>query len=566
MQHKNLLIPFECVYDNNSFEGPVIFKFDTKMVNIVDENEKITILQWIQIIFREDSLSSLDTLLIFYSNYISSVELLWLFYSFVENEDLNERDILYEKFDAIITRWVELNYHHEWCCLQYESIQCNDSTIQFPLTNIKTEALKIIKNGNTKNLINSKFPCNLKEENDDTEDETIYLEPKLLFEYSASEIVEHISFKKLTQFKKMKLKELSNCKNWNKEGDTSTVTEIIKDFNYLSNIVSNTIFKLETPESRAFYISKLIEIAHFSCFNEKLPNFDFARLIISTLQNSTIFRLKKTWDYVPDSEMKKKLEIENLLDSSGAYKSFRCYFKDLKNPCIVYFGIVLTDITFMFDGSRNIVEHNSSVGLHFNIKAIRNFHQCILEFIIEPCKKADNIIKFTKNVKLQKLFTYLLDEFGARNENDWDDSCYINSLKYEPRGSTDFYSSPCTSLLCAKILEFARQEKNYFGVKENYIKAILPKSSLEDCFSVLKKLKKKNITTLCLKLQEFLTDTGISYLCEHTFEDSMNYRYLLLHFDARIIFVANHFKLKDESLFKICDICPIKSFQKSARK
>ena len=564
MLHKFLHIPFECVYDNNSFTGPVIFKFDPKIVNMVDENKKISILQWISQIIFQDSLS-LEPLLFFYSNYISSVELLWLFYSFVENGDLNERNILYEKFNTIITRWVQLNYHHEWCCLQNESIQCNDSTIKFPLTNIKTEALKIIKNENTKNLINSKFPsCDLKEENVDN-DERIYFEPKLLFEYSASEIVEFVSFKKLSQFKKMKLKELSNCKNWNKEGDSSTVTEIIKEFNYLTSIIINTIFKLDTPESRAFYISKLIEIAHFSCFNEKLTNFDFAMLIISALQNSSIFRLKKTWNYVPETEMKKKLEIENILDSSGAYKSFRCYFKDLKNPCIVYFGIILTDITFMLDGSE-IVEYNSSVGLLFNINAIRNLYQCILEFIIGPCKKVGNI-KLTKNVKLQKLFTYLFDEFEARSENDWEYSSYNNSLKYEPRGATDYYSSSCTSFLCEKILELARQEKNYFGgVKEHYVEAILPKSSLEDCFYVLKKLKKKDITTLCLKLQEFLTDTGISYLCEHSFEDSMNYRYLLLHFDARIIFVAKHFKLKDESLSKICDICPIKSFQKSARK
>ena len=293
---------------------------------MVDEDKKISIPQWIQLIFQ-DSLS-LEPLLIFYSNYISSVELLWLFYSFVENGDLNERDILYEKFNTIITRWVELNYHHEWCCLQNESIQCNDSTIHLPLTDIKTEALKIIINEDTTNIIISKLPCNFIEENSD-HDEITYLEPKILFEYSASELVEFVSFKKLSQFKKMKIKELSNCKNWNKEGDTSTVTEIIKEYNHLTNTIIGTIFKLETPESRAFYISKLIDIAHFSCFNEKLSNFDFAMLIISVTQNASVYRLLKTWSLVPESEMEKKLQIERLLQSSEAYNSFRNYFKDL---------------------------------------------------------------------------------------------------------------------------------------------------------------------------------------------------------------------------------------------
>ena len=560
MLHKVLDIPFECTYDNNSFVGPVIFKFNPRILKMVDENEKISILQWIQIIFQKDSLS-LEPLLIFYSKYISSIELLWLFYSFIENGDENEREKLHEKFNEIINRWIELNYQHEWCCLQDETIQCEDTTIKFPLTNIKKEALKIIKNENTKNLINSKFPCNFNEENEEN-DESIYFKPKLLFEYSASEIVEHLCFKKLSQFKKMKFKELSDCENWNKQRNPSTLTEIIKDFDHLSNAIINTIFKLETPESRAFYISKLIEIAHFSCFNEEFPNFDFAMLINCTLRNSSIYRLKKTWNYVPETEMKKKLEIENLLDLSGGYKLFRSYFKDLQNPCIVYFGIVLTDITFMFDESRNFVE-NSTDGLRFNINAIRKLHQCILEFIIEPVKKAENI-KLTKNIKLQKLFSFLFDELFAKSE--WEYYFHDISLTYEARGSTDYYSSSYTSFLCEKILEMARKEKNYFGVKENYVQAILPKSSLEDCFKVLKKLKKRKITTLCLKLQEFLTDCGISYLCEHTFEESMNYRYLLLHFDVRIIFVAKHFKLKDESLFKICDICPIKSFQKSARK
>ena len=565
--HRVLQVPFEYKVDETQFLQPVIFDFPDEQIDVTQNSADpfgdtvtgptaVTIPQWIHLSFQNSPVT--EMLLLYYPKYFSAVEMLWLFYSYVikqKKDKKTDEEIkkTYNQFNEIIQKWIKLNYHNEWCCLKEETINCSDSNLKFPLTNLKTEALKII-NSETENLIFSVFPCNSIDENIDTGSNIF--PPKLLFEFSELQIVEEISFNHLKILKNISGINLLHQDNWIDKSKKNPITELITDTEKFCNGLIHFILHLETPESRALLISKLIDIAHFAAFNDKLPNYQLATFIIASLNSACIARLKQSWKYVTNVE--KRALVEELISPDKAYLNLRSKQKDTS---IHYIGIPLTDITFICEG--NTFTDDTANCLTVKLRPITYLYRTI-EGYISNVKTAGNI-SLSKTVNLKQALEFLLTK--TENKEKLEDKHYAKSLFYEPRGGTDFICkiSEQISSICEKILELAKNEK-YFSVQEKYYSVLLPGCSLENCYSVLKHLSKKQIKKLCLNLQSLIATFGTSFIKENDYEDSMNYRILLIHFDARIINVANHFKLKDDTLKKITDVCPAVSSQKSARK
>ena len=548
--HKHLHIPFKCELDGDKFLEPAIFTFPEELPPS-GNSTKVTITQWIQIIYQDTSKA--DLLLLFYPRYLSGVELLWLFYSYIKQNEENLE--LINKFNNIIQIWIKLNYHHEWCCIQEETIHGEDKTKKYPKTNLKTEAIKLVNN-ETNHLIHSKFPCNFNK--NEEEEEFIIIEPKSLFDYSESQIVEQMSLFDVRYLKQLKAKEILHSNNWTstkKQIISPSITKIVEEFNKFSLYFASFILNFETAETRALCISKLIDIAHFACFNEKIPNFNLAMIIYSSINRADIHRLKKTFAMVHN--MNKFKEIDELLTTNSCNNNYRRRVREIDSG-IIFFGTFLADITFLWDG-RQFTKLNSNV-LTFNLEPIQLLHSVIVDTILRPCRNINDDI-LVKNLNLQKII-----EFSTVTVPS-DSDLYNKSLQNEPRqvvpGDVGISTELCS--ICDKILNFAQTE-NYFSVKEKYVIALLPKTGIEQCYSVLKKLSKKKLTILCSSMQNLLVEFGESFFRDNELKESLDYRILLIHFDARIIFVAKQFGLKHEPLQQITNVCPVKSFQKSARK
>ena len=344
--------------------------------------------------------------------------------------------------------------------------------------------------------------------------------------------------------------------NWLDKSKKNPISDLIVETEKFCSGLIHFILLLETPESRALLISKLIDIAHFAAFNDKLPNYQLATFIITSLNSACIHRLKQTWKYVTNIE--KRALIEELISPDKSYYKLRS-----KQKCtsIHYIGIPLNDITFICEG--NTFTDNTANCLTLNLRPITYLYKTI-ENYISNVKIAGNV-SLSKTVNLKQALEFLLTKI--ENGENLEEKHYAKSIFYEPRGVTDFSSklSEQISSICENILELAKNEK-YFSVQKKYYSALLPGCSLETCYSVLKHLSKKQIKNFCFNLQSLIAKFGSSFVKENDYEDSMNYRILLIHFDARIINVANHFKLNDDTLKIITDVCPVVSSQKSARK
>lgn len=106
-------------------------------------------------------------------------------------------------------------------------------------------------------------------------------------------------------------------------------------------------------KKRVIVIKHIIAIANYC---KELHNYNTTMEILAGLTSSPIHRLKKTWEIVP----KKTIELlESLQDLMSVRKNFNNYRTELRNsslPCIPFFGLYLTDLTFVQDGNPDTIK------------------------------------------------------------------------------------------------------------------------------------------------------------------------------------------------------------------
>jgi len=119
--------------------------------------------------------------------------------------------------------------------------------------------------------------------------------------------------------------------------------------------------------------------------------------------------------------MEKYEEIKKIKDPQESYKHYRNLLANSTPPCIPHIGILLTDLVFIEDGNKDIIE-----------PGLINFHKRRLTI--------NNILSFNLHQttpynfhKVDIIQDYLKKELEAL-EKLTDQELYAMSLKIEPRG------------------------------------------------------------------------------------------------------------------------------------
>uniref|UniRef100_A0A4W6CF68 Ras protein specific guanine nucleotide releasing factor 1 n=1 Tax=Lates calcarifer TaxID=8187 RepID=A0A4W6CF68_LATCA len=148
-----------------------------------------------------------------------------------------------------------------------------------------------------------------------------------------------------------------------------------------------------------------------------LHNYNAVLEITSSLNRSSVFRLKKTWLKV--SKQTKALidKLQKLVSSEGRFKNLREALKNCDPPCVPYLGMYLTDLAFIEEGTPNYTEDNlvnfSKMRMISHIiREIRQFQQTAYKIDLQP-----------------KVAQYLLDNSSVLDE----ESMYEASLRIEPK-------------------------------------------------------------------------------------------------------------------------------------
>ncbi|KAH7142808.1 ras guanine nucleotide exchange factor domain-containing protein [Dactylonectria estremocensis] len=165
-----------------------------------------------------------------------------------------------------------------------------------------------------------------------------------ILDFEPLEIARQLTIKQMNIFCSILPEELLGSQWMNKGGvDAPNVKALSLLSTDLSNLVSETILQHSEIKKRAAIIKQWIKIAH-QCL--ELYNYDGLMAIISSLNSSTISRLRKTWDAMSAKRKEMLRTLQALVEPSQNNKVLRTRLHNHVPPCLPFLGMYLTDLTF----------------------------------------------------------------------------------------------------------------------------------------------------------------------------------------------------------------------------
>ncbi|KAK4444406.1 ras guanine nucleotide exchange factor A [Podospora aff. communis PSN243] len=184
------------------------------------------------------------------------------------------------------------------------------------------------------------------------------ISPSIL-EFDPLEVARQLTIKQVSLFCSITPDELLGSK-WTKEAGAHTpnVKAMMAFTTGLSHLVADTILQYEEVKKRASVIKHWIKIAH-QC--QCLHNYDALMAITCALTDTSIKRLRITWENVSIKRKEMLKSLQSIVEFNQNYKVLRSRLHDHVPPCLPFLGMFLTDLTFVDVG--NPATKTSDTGL-----------------------------------------------------------------------------------------------------------------------------------------------------------------------------------------------------------
>ncbi|KJZ76059.1 hypothetical protein HIM_04515 [Hirsutella minnesotensis 3608] len=224
---------------------------------------------------------------------------------------------------------------------------------------------------------------------------------------------------------KIKAAECLN-KTWQKkvgEGEPDAapnVKALILHSNQMTNWVAEMILAQMDVKKRVVVIKHFVAVAD-KCRN--LNNFSTLTSIISALGTAPIARLKRTWDQVPQRTQVVLETMRRLMASTKNFGEYRETLHASNPPCIPFFGVYLTDLTFIEDGIPSIIKKTNLINFAKRAKTAE---------VIRDIQQYQNVGYSLQPVN--ELQDYILSNMQAAGDVH---EMYDKSLQIEPRERED---------------------------------------------------------------------------------------------------------------------------------
>lgn len=204
----------------------------------------------------------------------------------------------------------------------------------------------------------------------------------------------------------------------NKEELAPNIVTLTKNFNKAAGWVGTAIQRASTLKERTNTLAQMIQLAEDL---RSIGNFCGLMEVLSGLGSASVYRLRKTWEALPPQTIQLYENLKSLMSPEGSFKKYREHLKNINPPTIPYLGISLTDLTFIYEGSK---DYSGPGGLV-------NFSKC--RMVSETLKT----ISVYQDTSYNFAVVPVIRDF-LRYPTIWDDSTQYNySLWNEPRPGTD---------------------------------------------------------------------------------------------------------------------------------
>ncbi|KAH8801578.1 cell division control protein-like protein Cdc25 [Xylogone sp. PMI_703] len=144
----------------------------------------------------------------------------------------------------------------------------------------------------------------------------------------------------------------------NEPDPAPNVKALILHSNQLTNWVAEMILTQLDVKKRVVVIKHFVLVAD-KC--RQLNNYSTLTSIISALGTAPIHRLKRTWDQVPAKTLAVLESMRRLMGSTKNFGEYRESLHLANPPCIPFFGVYLTDLTFIEDGIPSIIKKSTLI-------------------------------------------------------------------------------------------------------------------------------------------------------------------------------------------------------------
>ncbi|KAL9099811.1 MAG: hypothetical protein Q9163_004734 [Psora crenata] len=198
------------------------------------------------------------------------------------------------------------------------------------------------------------------------------------------------------------------------------VKALILHSNQLTNWVAEMILGQPDVKKRVVVIKHFVSIAD-KC--RSMNNFSTLTSIISALGTAPIHRLQRTWSQVNARTQNALENMRKLMNNSKNFAEYRETLHSANPPCIPFFGIYLTDLTFIEDGIPGIVKRTSLINFAKRAKTAE---------VIRDIQQYQNVPYPLKSVV--DLQDHILSNMQAAGDVH---EMYDKSLQVEPRERED---------------------------------------------------------------------------------------------------------------------------------
>ncbi|KAI3336811.1 ras GEF [Xylariaceae sp. AK1471] len=198
------------------------------------------------------------------------------------------------------------------------------------------------------------------------------------------------------------------------------VKALILHSNQMTNWVAEMILAQMDVKKRVVVIKHFVSVAD-KC--RHLNNFSTLTSIISALGTAPIARLKRTWDQVPARTNSTLESMRKLMASTKNFGEYRDALHVANPPCIPFFGVYLTDLTFIEDGIPSIMKKTNMINFAKRAKTAE---------VIRDIQQYQNAPYSLQPVP--ELQDYILSNMAAAGDVH---EMYDKSLVVEPRERED---------------------------------------------------------------------------------------------------------------------------------
>ena len=198
------------------------------------------------------------------------------------------------------------------------------------------------------------------------------------------------------------------------------VKAVILHSNRLTNWVAEMILTQSDVKKRVVVIKHFVAVAD-KC--RAMNNYSTLTSIISALGTAPIHRLQRTWAQVNQRTMSALEGLRKLMGSTKNFGEYRETLHHAQPPCIPFFGVYLTDLTFIEDGIPSIIKRTDFINFNKRAKTAD---------VIQDIQQYQNVpYNYREVPELRDYITTNMSAAGDVHE------MYEKSLEVEPRERED---------------------------------------------------------------------------------------------------------------------------------